>query len=179
MGVVKIRVYPDPILQTKATEVENIDERIARLANEMAETMYAAPGVGLAAPQVGVPERIIVVDAQHPQGKNELITLINPEIIAMEGQIVEEEGCLSLPGIRENVARAQRVLIRGYDLSERQREIETEGLLSVAFQHEIDHLEGILFIDRISRLKRGIVRRKMRKLLQEDQTSPEKDGRLF
>jgi peptide deformylase len=179
VSVLKIRVYPDPILQSKATEVENVDERIARLANEMAETMYAAPGVGLAAPQVGVSERIIVVDTMRPDGKKELITLINPEIIAMEGRTVEEEGCLSVPGIRENVTRAQRVLIRGYDLHERQREIETEGLLSVAFQHEIDHLEGILFIDRISRLKRGIIQRKMRKLMREAQTDEENGRRLF
>ncbi|OGP52637.1 MAG: peptide deformylase [Deltaproteobacteria bacterium RBG_13_52_11] len=179
MPVAKIRIYPDPILQTKAAEIENIDDRVVRLASEMAETMYAAPGVGLAAPQVGVSERLIVVDARHPEGTNELITLINPEIINIEGRIVEEEGCLSVPGIRENVARAQRVLIRGYDLDERQREIEAEGLLAVAFQHEIDHLEGILFIDRVSRLKRGIIQRKMRKLMQETKASKEQGSRLF
>ena len=179
MPVAKIRIYPDPILLVKATEIENIDARIARLAGEMAETMYAAPGVGLAAPQVGASERLIVVDARHPEGKNELITLVNPEIIKMEGRVVEEEGCLSLPGIRENVARAQRVLIRGYDLDERQRDIEAEGLLAVAFQHEIDHLEGIIFIDRLSRLKRGIIHRKILKLMREAQVSKEKDSRLF
>lgn len=179
MSVAKIRVYPDPILQAKATEIETIDGRVIRLAEEMAEIMYAAPGVGLAAPQVGVSERLIVVDVKNPEGKKELITLINPEIIEMEGRVVDEEGCLSLPGITENVARAERVLVRGHDLNEQQREIEAEGLLAVALQHEIDHIEGILFIDRISRLKRGIIQRKMRKLVQQAQSSEEKDYTLF
>ena len=179
MSVTKIRVYPDPILQVKAAEIEQIDERIARLAGEMAETMYAAPGVGLAAPQVGVSERLIVVDVKNQEGKKELINLVNPEIIEVEGRVVEEEGCLSLPGITENVVRAERVLVRGYDLNEQEREIEAEGLLAVALQHEIDHIEGILFIDRISRLKRGIIQRKMRKLVQQAQSSKEKDHVLF
>jgi peptide deformylase len=179
MSVTKIRVYPDSILQVKAAEIEQIDGRLIRLADEMAETMYAAPGVGLAAPQVGVSERLIVVDVRHPEGVKELITLINPEIIEVEGRVVEEEGCLSLPGVRENVTRAARVLVRGHDLNEREREIEAEGLLAVALQHEIDHLEGILFIDRISRLKRGIIQRKMRKLVQQAQSSKEKDNVIF
>lgn len=179
MSVAKIRIYPDPVLKARATEIETIDGRVVHLAEEMAETMYAAPGVGLAAPQVGISERLIVVDVKNPEGKKELITLINPEIIEMEGRAVDEEGCLSLPGITENVARAERVLVRGHDLNERQREIEAEGLLAVALQHEIDHLEGILFIDRLSRLKRGIIQRKMRKLVQQAQSSEEKDHVLF
>jgi peptide deformylase len=141
--------------------------------------MYAAPGVGLAAPQVGVSERLIVLDVRNKEGTTGLITLINPEIIEAEGRVVEEEGCLSLPGITENVARAERVLVRGHDLEEREREIEAEGLLAVALQHEIDHLEGILFIDRVSRLKRGIIQRKIRKLAQQAQSSKEKDHVLF
>jgi peptide deformylase len=145
----------------------------------MAETMYAAPGVGLAAPQVGVSERLIVLDVRNREGTKGLITLINPEIIEAEGQVVEEEGCLSLPWITENVPRAERVLVRGHDLDEREREIEAEGLLAVALQHEIDHLEGILFIDRISRLKRGIIQRKMRKMVQQAQSSKKKDHILF
>jgi peptide deformylase len=145
----------------------------------MAETMYAAPGVGLAAPQVGVSERLIVLDVRNREGTKELITLINPEIIEAEGQVVEEEGCLSLPGITENVTRAERVLVRGYDLDEQEQEIEAKGLLAVALQHEIDHLEGILFIDRISRLKRGIIQRKMRKMVKQAQSSKEKDHILF
>ena len=149
------------------------------MAEDMAETMYAAPGVGLAAPQVGFSERLIVVDVRNTEGTTGLITLINPEIIEAEGRVVEEEGCLSLPGITENVARAERVLVRGHDLNEREQEIEAGGLLAVALQHEIDHLEGILFIDRISRLKRGIIQRKIRKLAQQDQSSKEKDHVLF
>jgi peptide deformylase len=149
------------------------------LAEDMTETMYAAPGVGLAAPQVGVSERLIVLDVRNREGTTGLITLINPEIIEEEGRVVEEEGCLSLPGITENVVRAERVLVRGHDLDEREQEIEAEGLLAVALQHEIDHLEGILFIDRISRLKRGIIQRKMRKLVQQAQSSKEKDHILF
>jgi peptide deformylase len=179
MPVAKIRIYPDPILQARAAEIEKIDERVVRLAGEMAETMYAAPGVGLAAPQIGVSERLIVLDGKTPEGGNELITLINPVIIEAQGRIVEEEGCLSVPGIRENVTRSERVLVRGLDLAEQQREIEAAGLLAVAFQHEIDHLDGILFIDRISRLKRGIIQRKMRKLMQEAQAAQEDGSRLF
>jgi len=179
MPVVKIRVYPDPVLQARSAEIKNIDERVVGLADNMADTMYAAPGVGLAAPQIGVAERLIVVDVRPPEGEKELITLINPVIIEAEGRVLEEEGCLSVPGIREKVARAERVLVRGLDLKERQREIEAEGLLAVAFQHEIDHLDGILFIDRISRLKRGIIQRKIRKLMQEAQADREDRSRLF
>ena len=149
------------------------------MAEDMAETMYAAPGVGLAAPQVGVSERLIVLDVRNREGTKRLITLINPVIIEAEGRVVEEEGCLSLPGITENVPRAERVLVKGHDLDEREQEIEAEGILAVALQHEIDHLEGILFIDRISRLKRGIIQRKMRKLVQQAQSSKEKDHVLF
>ena len=149
------------------------------MAEDMAETMYAAPGVGLAAPQVGVSERLIVLDVRNREGTKRLITLINPVIIEAEGRVVEEEGCLSLPGITENVPRAERVLVKGHDLDEREQEIEAEGILAVALQHEIDHLEGILFIDRISRLKRGIIQRKMHKLVQQAQSSKEKDHVLF
>lgn len=149
------------------------------MAEDMTETMYAAPGVGLAAPQVGISERLIVVDVRNTKGAKGLITLINPEIIEAEGRVVEEEGCLSLPGITENVPRAVRIVVKGHDLDEREREIEAEGLLAVVLQHEIDHLEGILFIDRISRLKRGIIQRKIRKLVQQAQSSKEKDHVLF
>ena len=179
MSVVKILLYPDPILRAKAKEIEDIDERVVRLAEDMAETMYVAPGVGLAAPQVGVSERLIVVDVRYPEGEKELITLINPEILEVEGKVNWEEGCLSLPGIKEQVARAERVLVRGYDLNEKERQIEAEGLLAVALQHEIDHLDGILFIDRISRLKRGIIQRKIRKIMREGPEGGKGDYNLF
>jgi peptide deformylase len=168
MSIAKILVYPDPILRAKAKEIDNIDDRIVRLTDDMVETMYAAPGIGLAAPQVGVSERLIVVDVRHPQGEKELITLVNPEILEMEGEVIGEEGCLSLPGVKENVARANNVLVRGYDLNGKEVKIAAEGLLAVTLQHEIDHLTGILFIDRISRLKRGIIQRKLRKLVRKD-----------
>ena len=168
MSIAKILVYPDPILRAKAKEIDNIDDRIIRLSDDMVETMYAAPGIGLAAPQVGVSERLIVVDVRHPEGEKELITLVNPEIVAMEGEVIGEEGCLSLPGVKENVARANNVLVRGYDLNGKEVKISAEGLLAIALQHEIDHLTGILLIDRISRLKRGIIQRKLRKLVLED-----------
>lgn len=179
MPVAKIHIYPDPILQVKAAEIKRIDERVVSLAGEMAETMYAAPGVGLAAPQIGVSERIICIDVRSPEEGKELITLINPVIIEAEGRHVEEEGCLSVPEIRENVTRAARVLVRGLDLDERQREIEAEGLLARALQHEIDHLDGILFIDRLSRLKRGIIQRKMRRRIQETRAAQADGSRLF
>jgi peptide deformylase len=179
MAVTEIRIYPDSVLQAKAAEIENIDGRVIGLAEDMAETMYAAPGVGLAAPQVGVSERLIVVDVRNTKGSQGLITLVNPEIIEAEGRVVGEEGCLSVPGITEDIPRAERVLVRGHDLNEQEREIEAEGLLAVALQHEIDHLEGILFIDRVSRLKRGIIQRKMRKLAQQAQSSKKKDNILF
>jgi peptide deformylase len=179
MAVAKILVYPDVVLQARAGEIENIDGRVVKLAADMAETMYAAPGVGLAAPQIGVSERLICVDVKHPEKERELITLINPVIVEAEGQVVEEEGCLSVPEIRENVTRAERVLVLGLDLNERQLEIEAQGLLARALQHEIDHLDGILFIDRISRLKRGIIQRKMRKLMHEARADREDGSRLF
>jgi peptide deformylase len=179
MSVAKIRTYPDPVLQIKAAEIQNVDGRVVQLAADMAETMYAAPGVGLAAPQIGVSERLICVDVKPPDGEKELITLINPVIVEAEGRITEEEGCLSVPEIREHVARFERVLVRGLDLEERQREIEAYGLLARAFQHELDHLDGILFIDRVSRLKRGIIQRKMRKLMQEARAAHEDGSRLF
>lgn len=179
MPVAKILVYPDPVLRAKAKDIANIDGRVVRLADDMAETMYAAPGVGLAAPQVGVSERLIVVDVKHSEGEKELITLINPEIVEAEGKVIGEEGCLSLPGVNEKVARAERVLVRGYDLKEQQRQIEAEGLLAIALQHEIDHLDGVLLFDRLSRLKREIIQRKMRKVMREDLEAKKGDYNLF
>ncbi len=162
----EIVIYPDPVLRKKAKEIKRIDDGVARLAAEMAETMYAAPGIGLAAPQVGVSERVILVDVTGPERK-ELITLVNPVIVEKEGRVIFEEGCLSLPEVREKVERAARVLVRGYDLDEREREIEAEGLLAIALQHEIDHLDGVLFIDYLSRLKRDMIERKLRKWKRE------------
>jgi peptide deformylase len=163
----KILVYPDPVLRTRADEITNIHQRVIDLADRMASIMYAAPGIGLAAPQVGVSERLIVLDVTHPKGERNLITLINPSLAEQETTVHEEEGCLSLPGISEPVVRAGRVLVRGINLDGNEREIEADGILAVALQHEIDHLDGILFIDRLSSLKKGMIQRKIRKMIRD------------
>jgi peptide deformylase len=129
----------------------------------MVETVHAAPGLGLAAPQVGVSKRVIVVDLSLGEHKAALHVLINPEIVAREGEAICEEGCLSVPDIRENVVRPYRVVVRGLDLDGRQVEIEGEDILARAFCHEIDHLDGILFIEKLSPLKRKLIKKKLKK----------------
>jgi len=165
--MLKILTYPNPVLRKKAEEVKEIDQDLIDLARQMAETMYAAPGIGLAAPQVGESIRLIVVDVSYTQGKPDLKVLLNPEIVEREGSILMEEGCLSIPGIRADVERSQKVLVRGLDIKGRPVEIEAEGLLAVCLQHEVDHLDGILFIDHLSRLKRSLIERKLRKRQRE------------
>ncbi len=139
------------------------DEDLVRLAGDMVETLHAAPGVGLAAPQVDVSRRLIVVDLSIGEDPNDLIILANPEIVDQEGQIVCEEGCLSVPDITEKVARPYRVRIRGLDLKGRETSVEGEDMLARALCHEIDHLDGKLFIERLSPLKRALVKKKLRK----------------
>mgnify|MGYP000044060536 CR=1 FL=1 len=165
--MLKILTYPNPVLRKKAEEVKEIDQDLIDLARQMAETMYAAPGIGLAAPQVGSSIRLIVVDVGYTQGRPDLKVLLNPEIVEREGSILMEEGCLSIPGIRADVERSQRVLVRGLDIKGRPVEIEAEGLLAVCLQHEVDHLDGILFIDHLSRLKGSLIERKLRKRQRE------------
>jgi peptide deformylase len=162
MAILDIVTFPDPILGTKADEVDVVDEKIKRLMEDMLETMYAAPGVGLAAPQVGVDKRIIVVDAGG-DGKPEPILLANPEIVSCEGEVDSEEGCLSLPEFREKVKRRQKVCVKGMDERGNEQVYDAEGLLAVVFQHEIDHLDGILLLNRVSSLKRSIYKRKVKK----------------
>lgn len=167
-----IRKYPDEVLKEVAESVTNIDGRVAELLENMVETMYAAPGVGLAAVQVGVPERAIVLDTSPGDEKTGkkgpgLMKLVNPEIIAAEGSVVWEEGCLSVVDYSAEVTRAARVLVRAYTPEQKEVRIEAEGLLAVALQHEIDHLDGKLFIDRLSRLKRDLYRRRIKKLQRE------------
>ena len=161
MPVLNILTYPDPILRRKAIPVEIIDERTEKLAKAMAETMYNAPGIGLAAPQVGESLRIITIDVT-PE-KEGLITMINPEIISSEGECSEEEGCLSVPDFKEAIPRKKKIVVRGLDTSGKEMQIPAEGILSLCFQHEIDHLDGILIIDRISRLKRYAFKKKLSK----------------
>ena len=170
MALRDIKKYPDPVLRAKTKRVERIDEQVLRLIEDMAETMYAAPGVGLAANQVGVPLQLAVIDigvGEEEQKKRQLVVLINPEMVSMEGSIVSEEGCLSVPDVTEKVKRAARVKVRAQDRTGKEFELEAEGLMAKALQHEIDHLNGIVFIDRLSALKRNIFRRKLKKALEQ------------
>jgi len=154
----------DATLQRPAEPVETITPEIERLIDDMVETMYAAPGIGLAAPQVGVPLRVFVIDLSVGRDLDGLITLINPEFVEREGMQLEEEGCLSLPGFTATVARPERAVVRGLTRSGTSRQIEGTGLLARAFQHEMDHLDGRLFTDRLRGIKRDLIVRKVRKL---------------
>jgi peptide deformylase len=157
--------WPDPVLAKPAEKVTVFDAKLKKLVEEMFESMYAAQGIGLAAPQIAISQRITVIDVSFKKIPEEKIVLINPEIVDREGKQVEEEGCLSLPEIREKVARAEWVKVRAQDADGTWFEIEGEELLARAMQHEIDHLDGVLFIDRLSRLKRDLVIRKIKKLI--------------
>jgi peptide deformylase len=170
MSIRKIVKFPDPALLSTAGPVKNIDGEVEALLQDMVETMYAAPGVGLAAPQVGVGERVIVLDTDGDNPGKQLLRLINPVIVERDGSIVWEEGCLSVFDFTAEVTRAKRVLVKAWTTEQKEIEIEAEDLLAVALQHEIDHLDGKLFIDRISRLKRDLYRRRIKKLLREGST---------
>jgi peptide deformylase len=163
MAVREILIIGDPILTQRSEPVDAITEEIVRLAQDMVETVHAAPGVGLAAPQVGVKKRVIVVDLSVGEHEDALYVLINPEIVFKEGEAVGEEGCLSVPEIKEKVSRPYRVVVRGLDLEGRAVEIEGEDLLARAFCHEIDHLDGILFVEKLSALKRALIKKKFKK----------------
>lgn len=163
MALLKITTYPNPILMQTAQPVEQFDESLRELVNNMAETMYDAPGVGLAAPQVGVSRRVIVADASPRVEGAQLVKLVNPVITFSEGSTVCEEGCLSVPGFSENVTRAEKIVVEGFDEHGKPLKIETDTFLATVLQHEIDHLNGVLFIDHIGRLKRDTIRRKLRK----------------
>ena len=156
--------YPDPVLERPAEPVTEFNEELARLVEDMFESMYAAKGIGLAAPQIGLPKRLTVIDLSFKEKPEDRIVLINPEIIFREGKQYEEEGCLSLPEIREKVSRAARVRVRAQDLKGNWFEMDGEELLARAFQHEIDHLDGVLFFRRVSPLKRDLILRKIRKM---------------
>ena len=156
--------WPDPVLAKPAEPVTVFDANLKKLVEEMFESMYAAQGIGLAAPQISISQRLTVIDVSFKKNPEEKLALINPEIIDRRGKQVEEEGCLSLPEIREKVQRAEWVKVRAQDVTGKWFEVEGEELLARAMQHEIDHLDGILFIDRLSRLKRDLVIRKIKKL---------------
>jgi peptide deformylase len=156
--------YPEPVLQRPAAPVTEFNEELRALVDDMFESMYAAQGIGLAAPQIGVAKRVTVVDLSFQKNPEEKLVLINPEIIFKQGKQIGEEGCLSLPDIHEKVSRAAIVKVRAQDLDGEWREYSGEELLARAFQHEIDHLDGILFIFRVSALKRDLIQRRIRKL---------------
>ena len=156
--------WPDPVLAKRGEPVTEFDDKLKTLVEEMFESMYAAQGIGLAAPQIAISKRITVIDVSFRKNPKEKLALINPEVTFTEGRQVEEEGCLSLPDIREKVQRASHVKVRAQNVTGEWFEVEGDELLARALQHEIDHLDGVLFIDRISRLKRELVMRKIRKL---------------
>jgi peptide deformylase len=165
--ILKIVNCLDPVLRKACKEIENIDGELSTLSQDMIETMYAAPGAGLAANQVGVSFQIIVVDRGIGTEKKDPITIINPKITAMEEEQIGEEGCLSIPDIFAEIKRANRVEMKGVDLDGNDVRLESEGYLARALQHEMDHLEGILFWDKLSQVKRGILKRRFKKRLKE------------
>ncbi|MEN3352364.1 MAG: peptide deformylase [Betaproteobacteria bacterium] len=161
MALLPILHYPDPRLHKVARPVAAVDERIRKLITDMAETMYAAPGIGLAATQVDVHERVLIIDIS--EARNHLQAFINPEIIESSGEAENEEGCLSVPGFFDTIRRAERIKVRALDSQGEPFIIETDGLLAVCIQHEIDHLEGKVFVEYLSRLKQQRIAAKLKK----------------
>jgi peptide deformylase len=166
MTIRKVLVYPDKRLRLKAKPVERVDDSIRRLLDDLAETMYAEPGIGLAAPQIGVPLQVFVIDLKSPEG-GELLEFVNPRFVSREGEIVWKEGCLSFPGISEDVTRSARATVEALDRNGRSFTVNGDELLAVAMQHEYDHLEGKLLIDQVSFLKKRMIRREMARLAVE------------
>jgi peptide deformylase len=153
-----------PVLHRPADRVASLTPEIQTVIDDLIQTMYAAPGIGLAAPQIGVPVRIFVVDITAGRSSGELVVMVNPEFVDREGMQVEDEGCLSIPGFNASVVRPARVVVRGLDREGVERTVEATGLLARAFQHEIDHLDGTLFIDRLRGIKRDLIVRRIQKL---------------
>ena len=175
MAKLEILTFPDPRLRQQARPVERVDDNVRQFVDDMFETMYAAAGIGLAAVQVNVPKRVVVIDISD--AKNEQLCLINPEILERTGIEETSEGCLSVPGYFEPVTRAERVRVRALDRDGNPFELDTDGLLAVCIQHEIDHLDGRLFVDHISSLKRQRIRRKLEKESRQSQSAPSEDLR--
>jgi peptide deformylase len=164
MAILPIIVAPDPRLKLACAPVAQVDAGVARLMDDMLETMYAAPGIGLAAPQVGVHKRVLVIDTAKPDEEPRPIVLANPELVATSEELKSwDEGCLSLPEHYAEVVRPSRVAVRYLDERNRKQEVEADGVLAVCLQHEMDHLDGILFVDHVSALKRNLILRKLRK----------------
>ena len=179
MAILKILKYPEPALKKVASPVREFGAKTVQLVNDMLETMYAAPGVGLAAPQVGVSQRVVVLDTDHENPGKQVYKLINPVITHAEGEVIWEEGCLSVVDFTAEVKRAAQVQVSAFDEHQKEIKIAAEGLLAVALQHEIDHLDGKLFIDRISRLKRDLYTRKRIKSLRSGIEPPHEPARIM
>jgi peptide deformylase len=171
MAVLEILKYPHPILRKRSKEVGRIDEEVKKLIHNMRETMYQAGGVGLAACQIGVSQRVIVLDVSPMDPQHSFFALINPEIISEEGEIDYEEGCLSVPDCLEKVRRKEKVCVRGLSPEGMEMEVKGDGILAIALQHEIDHINGVLILDRMSRLKREIYRNKLKKEKRKEEKS--------
>jgi peptide deformylase len=175
MAIRTILHYPDPRLREKAAPVTEVTAEIQKLVDDMAETMYAAPGCGLAATQIGVNKRVFVIDTATEDEPSRLTVFINPQIVKREGETTWEEGCLSFPKVHEEIKRAERVTVRALDRNGKEFELTAEGLLGVAIQHESDHLDGVLMIDHMGALKKRMVQRKMQKRAaqQQDESTAE------
>ena len=172
MSTRNIVLYPSKMLTSSCHEVEVVNQEIEQLIDDLLLSMYAADGVGLAAPQVGVNQRVIVIDISHVDKEKKPLVLINPVISSQNGEITWEEGCLSFPGLRAEVTRSDSIKVKGMNREGKKVEIEASGLLAVALQHEIDHLNGILFIDRLGPIKRRVIKHKMKKI----KTQIQKEG---
>jgi peptide deformylase len=162
-----ILLWGEEVLDKPSSVVTNITDAEVKLVQDMTETMYKAPGVGLAAPQIGVSKRIMVTDATGGEEKGHLLTIVNPEIVVAEGEQYEEEGCLSIPGFSANVRRPKKVVLRGVDLNGKDITLEGSDLLARAFCHEMDHLNGVFFLDHLSFLKRDLIKRKIKKMIRD------------
>jgi peptide deformylase len=171
MAILPIRIYPDPVLRVKCRRVEQFDPGLRKLAADMVETMHAAPGVGLAAPQVGAELRLAVVDVSGGEVPSLLKVLVNPEVVRREGQEAEIEGCLSLPGINDKVDRPLAITLRAQDLEGQPFELAAEGFMARAICHEVDHLDGILFTDHLRGLRRERARRQLKRLAEEQEVT--------
>ncbi|WP_031385514.1 peptide deformylase [Desulfonatronum thiodismutans] len=162
-----VLTYPDPILAKTAAEIETVTPEICQLAEDMLETMYHKEGLGLAAPQVGESCRLIVVDTTGPERREEPLVFVNPRIVETQGRVESSEGCLSVMNYRSKVQRAERVRLQALNLEGQPVEMEVDGMLAICLQHELDHLDGVLFIDKISRLKRSLYEQKLKKWLKK------------
>jgi len=163
----KIRVYGDPVLRKMAEKVTDFDSNLQELVDRMNQVMYEKNGIGLAGPQVGISHKIVTIDLSFGEEVDNILTLINPEILNREGEATFEEGCLSVPGIFEELARSAKIFVRYQDLNGKPQEIEADTMLARVVQHEVDHLEGILFVDRLSTVKRNLLAKQLRSIAKE------------